>query len=163
LAEIGQTMIPLRVLSFLSVALVFSAGLVRAQSQSDVDLIAGWSTSAKSAHGLTLSGDAAKLLGLSAGADVDCRGVAYENEKLSIFFCPIPSRPERLMVRKDNVFEVYWLIKNGELGTTVFRDSAGAYQDKKKDKLYLLGNDTYRDGYDKLLKFFQEKAKAGDD
>lgn len=147
------------------VALVSSAVAAGAQSESDIDLIAGWSSRQKLARDLTIDGKVAKLFGLSAGADVECFGVGFDNHQgTKVFFCPITNRPERLFVRKELDTDLtYYLTKNGDLDKTVFLDTSGKYMEKKKDKAYLMNNDTYREGYEVLLNFFLERAKAGTD
>jgi hypothetical protein len=82
---------------------IFSAGLVSAQSQNDLDLIAGWISRSKDARKITFAGDAAKLMDLTRGTDLDGVGVAYDDEKGTAFYFSIfhhrPSEHRRALSR----------------------------------------------------------------
>lgn len=160
-----MTSIRSRLISMTLAALTFNAVAAGAQTQSDIDLIAGWSSRQTLSHNLTIDGKVAELFGLSEGADVECFGVGFTNHQgVRVFFCPITNRPERLFVWKVDTYTMFYLTKNGDLDKIVFLDTSGTYMEKKKDKAYLMNNDSdYRKGYELLLNFFLEKAKGPSD
>jgi len=72
-----------------------------------------------------VAGDAARLLGLNNGADVNVSTVKLQNSQanVTIYFAIIPGRSEVVLVRKDPSFDrtVYWLVSDGQVVSTVQR------------------------------------------
>jgi hypothetical protein len=105
-----------------------------------------------------LLGAIAKALGLTNGADFHCQGTMWSNPQgLRIVFCNIPGRSEQIVVRTDQKFGIYWLVKDGNLSKTVYH----GYDAKGQVMIKIVPNDFYQDGYQNVVKYFFDKANEG--
>jgi hypothetical protein len=124
------------------------------QQQKDIAFIANWVLhNEKNGHPLTFHGNLPKAGGLGE-QDVNGFGVSFydkSSDAIKYFFFVFASRSEKLIVRKDVKFNIYWFIDgDNHLRTTVYMDNTG---------LSSVPNDKYRITYDDLIAMFLGKAK----